>query len=117
MDTVLGLIGIIVFAACVIALAAAVTWVVVKVSPAEKPDKPEAGVRRRRLDRRQRQDVLERRVVEAVRLGDGLVGDLAVEHVDAARERAITGDRLARARGSRSPRRTAASRSSAPSST
>ena len=37
MDTVLGLIGIIVFAACVIGLAAAVTWVVVKVSPAEKP--------------------------------------------------------------------------------
>jgi hypothetical protein len=40
METVLGLIGIIVFAACVIALAAAVTWVVVKVSPAEKPAKP-----------------------------------------------------------------------------
>jgi hypothetical protein len=40
MDTVLGLIGILVFAACVIALAAAVTWVVVKVSPAEKPKKP-----------------------------------------------------------------------------
>jgi hypothetical protein len=41
MDTALGLIGIIVFAACVIALAAGVTWVVVKVSPAEKPDKTE----------------------------------------------------------------------------
>jgi hypothetical protein len=40
MDTVLGLIGILVFATCVIALAAGVTWVVVKVSPAEKPDKP-----------------------------------------------------------------------------
>jgi hypothetical protein len=40
MDTALGLIGIIVFAASVIALAAAVTWVVVKVSPAEKPAKP-----------------------------------------------------------------------------
>jgi len=39
MDTALGLIGIMVFAACVIGLAAAVTWVVVKVSPAEKPDK------------------------------------------------------------------------------
>jgi hypothetical protein len=37
MDTVLGLIGLVVFAASVIALAAAVTWVVVKVSPAEKP--------------------------------------------------------------------------------
>ena len=41
MDKALGLLGIIVFAACVIALAAAVTWVVVKVSPAEKPDKAE----------------------------------------------------------------------------
>jgi hypothetical protein len=41
MDTALGIIGIIVFAACVIGLAAAVTWVVVKVSPAEKPDKAE----------------------------------------------------------------------------
>ena len=40
MDTVLGLIGMVVFAACVIALAAGVTWLVVKVSPAEKPDKP-----------------------------------------------------------------------------
>jgi hypothetical protein len=37
MDTVLGIIGIIIFAASVIALAAGVTWVVVKVSPAEKP--------------------------------------------------------------------------------
>ena len=41
MDTALGIIGIIVFAAAVIVLAAAVTWVVVKISPAEKPDKPE----------------------------------------------------------------------------
>ncbi len=40
MDTALGLIGLVIFAAAVIALAAAVTWVVVKVSPAEKPDKP-----------------------------------------------------------------------------
>ena len=37
MDTVLGIIGIIVYAAAVIALAAGVTWIVVKVSPAEKP--------------------------------------------------------------------------------
>jgi hypothetical protein len=43
MDTVLGLIGIAVFAACVIALAAAVTWVVVKVSPAEKPTASSGG--------------------------------------------------------------------------
>jgi hypothetical protein len=41
MDTALGLIGIAVFAACVIGLAAAVTWIVVKISPAEKPDKTE----------------------------------------------------------------------------
>ena len=41
METVLGLIGILVFAASVIALAAGVTWIVVKVSPAEKPDKPQ----------------------------------------------------------------------------
>ncbi|HET9674434.1 MAG TPA: hypothetical protein VFP31_06435 [Gaiellaceae bacterium] len=42
MDTVLGIIGIIIFAASVIALAAGVTWIVVKVSPAEKakPDEP-----------------------------------------------------------------------------
>jgi hypothetical protein len=40
MDTVLGLIGLVAFATLVIALAAGVTWIVVKVSPAEKPDKP-----------------------------------------------------------------------------
>jgi len=34
MDAVLGLLGLIVFAACVIAFAAAMTWVVVKLSPA-----------------------------------------------------------------------------------
>ena len=43
MDTVLGLIGIVVFAAAVISLAAGVTWLVVKVSPAEKPPKPAAA--------------------------------------------------------------------------
>jgi hypothetical protein len=37
MDTVFGIIGIIVYAAAVIALASGVTWLVVKVSPAEKP--------------------------------------------------------------------------------
>ena len=40
MDTALGLLGIILFAAAVIGLAAAVTWLVVKISPAEKRDKP-----------------------------------------------------------------------------
>jgi hypothetical protein len=41
-DTVLGLIGLAVFIVCVIALAAGVTWLVVKISPApgSKPKKP-----------------------------------------------------------------------------
>jgi hypothetical protein len=34
MNAVLGLLGLIVFAACVIVFAAATTWVVVKLSPA-----------------------------------------------------------------------------------
>ena len=38
------------------------------------------------------QGVVERREVEAVRVGDRLVGDLAVEHVDALRERRIGRD-------------------------
>jgi hypothetical protein len=33
MDAVLGLLGLVVFAACVIAFAAAMTWVVDKLSP------------------------------------------------------------------------------------
>jgi hypothetical protein len=36
MENVLGLIGLVVFIAAVIALAAGVTWIVVKVSPAPK---------------------------------------------------------------------------------
>jgi hypothetical protein len=40
MDVVLGLLGLVVFAAAVVGLAAGVTWIVVKVSPAEKPAKP-----------------------------------------------------------------------------
>jgi hypothetical protein len=43
MDDALGLLGILIFAACVIALAAAITWVVVKVSPAEKDERPAAA--------------------------------------------------------------------------
>jgi hypothetical protein len=39
-DEALGLLGLALFAACVIGLAAAVTWVVVKVSPAEKEPTP-----------------------------------------------------------------------------
>jgi hypothetical protein len=40
METVLGLLGMIAYAACIIGLAAGVTWIVVKVSPSEKPEKP-----------------------------------------------------------------------------
>ena len=34
----LGLLGMLVFCACVIARAAGVTWLVVKISPAKRPD-------------------------------------------------------------------------------
>jgi hypothetical protein len=40
--TFLGLLGILVFIACVIALAAAVTWVVVRLSPAPDARKEQA---------------------------------------------------------------------------
>jgi hypothetical protein len=40
METVLGLIGLVVFIVCVIALAASITWVVVKLSPARE-NKPQ----------------------------------------------------------------------------
>jgi hypothetical protein len=40
MENVLGLIGIFVFCACVIALAAGVTWLVVKISPAKSAKPP-----------------------------------------------------------------------------
>jgi hypothetical protein len=36
--TVLGLLGMVVFIACVIAFAAGITWLVVKYSPAKRPD-------------------------------------------------------------------------------
>jgi hypothetical protein len=38
-DAVLGLLGLVVFAACVIAFAAAMTWVVVRFSPAPNSEK------------------------------------------------------------------------------
>jgi hypothetical protein len=38
MDTVLGLIGIVVWIVAVIGIAAAVTWLVVRVTPGDKPD-------------------------------------------------------------------------------
>jgi hypothetical protein len=40
-NTVLGVIGILFFITCVIALAAAVTWIVVKVSPTKTTTGPE----------------------------------------------------------------------------
>ena len=47
------------------------------------------------LDRSERKNVVERRVVEVVRVGDGLVRDLPVDDVDAERERRILSDGLA----------------------
>ena len=38
MNTVLGLLAFVVFIAAVIAAAAGITWVVVRLSPAKKPD-------------------------------------------------------------------------------
>ena len=38
MDTFLGLLGLVVFAACVIALAAVTTWIVVRLSPGGQPE-------------------------------------------------------------------------------
>jgi hypothetical protein len=45
MDTVLGLFGVVVFIACTIALAAGVTWAVVRLSPApgSKPKPTESS--------------------------------------------------------------------------
>jgi hypothetical protein len=42
-ETVLGLIGLVIFIICVVALAAAVTWAVVRLSPTpgQKKPKPE----------------------------------------------------------------------------
>jgi hypothetical protein len=40
METVLGLIGLVIFIVCVIALAAGVTWAVVRLSPAPGSKKP-----------------------------------------------------------------------------
>ncbi|HEX2505303.1 MAG TPA: hypothetical protein VHK22_03765 [Gaiellaceae bacterium] len=40
MDIVLGLLGIVVWVVSVIALAMAVTWIVVKISPTGEPKRP-----------------------------------------------------------------------------
>jgi hypothetical protein len=42
-DVLLGLLGLAVFIPCVISLAAGVTWLVVRISPAAKPEKPDAA--------------------------------------------------------------------------
>ena len=42
METALGLVGIVLWIVFVIVLAAAVTWLVVKVFPAERAEKPAA---------------------------------------------------------------------------
>jgi hypothetical protein len=41
--TALGLVGILVFIVCVIALAAAVTWAVVRLTPSHKKPQSETG--------------------------------------------------------------------------
>jgi hypothetical protein len=44
MQTVLGLLGIVVWIVAVIGIAAAVTWLVVRVTPGDKPDEtPDAA--------------------------------------------------------------------------
>ena len=43
MDTVLGLAGLILFIACVIAFAAAITWLVVRLTPARRTGDDSAG--------------------------------------------------------------------------
>ena len=45
MDTALGLVGVLVWIAAVIALAMAVTWVVVKISPGDRSRKQDDGAR------------------------------------------------------------------------
>jgi hypothetical protein len=42
-DKALGLLGVLVFIPCVIALAAAVTWAVVRLTPKPKPGNPSAS--------------------------------------------------------------------------
>ena len=41
MDTILGLLGMLVWIVAVMALAAGITFAVIKLSPGEKPKKPE----------------------------------------------------------------------------
>ena len=41
MDTILGLLGLVVYVAAVISVAASMTWLVVRLTPAKKPKPPE----------------------------------------------------------------------------
>jgi hypothetical protein len=41
MDAVLGLLGLIVYVVCVIAIAAGITWLVVRITPTGKKKEPE----------------------------------------------------------------------------
>jgi hypothetical protein len=43
MDSALGLIAFVVFLVCVVAVAAGLTWIVVKLSPTRKPEEPPAS--------------------------------------------------------------------------
>jgi hypothetical protein len=43
MQSALGLLGFVVYIAVIVAVAAGVTWIVVKVSPAKKPSDPPAA--------------------------------------------------------------------------
>jgi hypothetical protein len=43
MDTILGLLGMVVWIVAVMALAAGITYLVIRFSPSEKPKKPEQG--------------------------------------------------------------------------
>ena len=43
MATVLGLIGLVLFIVCVIALAAGITWLVVKISPKKEKSEPRSS--------------------------------------------------------------------------
>ena len=45
MDTALGLVGLAVFIVCVVALAAAVTWTVVRLTPSKTPVDGDAASR------------------------------------------------------------------------
>ena len=55
------------------------------------------GRRRSELDRADGQHVVERRVRKPVRLGDSLVGQLALDHVHTLGERQVVCDRRAEA--------------------